>query len=154
MRKGINGATALRVTAGFLLAGFAIFSPQNGRAQESLENEVVANLAGGRVIVDVSRELISFAVIDHPIETNSHPPRVMSLDATHVGVLFGAAEWQVSADPKPVRLDHNFARVTKQDPRYQAYPDEAEPDLESIGVGFLERLRPLVLFIAYPPLKG
>lgn len=144
MRKGINGATALRVTAGFLLAGFAIFSPQTGRAQESLENEVVANLAGGRVIVDVSRELISFAVIDHPIETNSHPPRVMSLDATHVGVLFGAAEWQVSADPKPVRLDHNFARVTKQDPRYQAYPDEAEPDLESIGVGFLERLRPLV----------
>jgi hypothetical protein len=114
-------------------------------AQREHENEVVANLAGGRVVVQVSRELISFAVIDHPIETNSHtPPRVLSLDATHVGVLFGAEEWEVASDPKPVRLDRNFARIGKQDPRYQSYPDDAEPDLESIGVGFLERLRPLV----------
>jgi hypothetical protein len=144
MRKRITSATTLFVTAWFFLASLGLFWPRTCRAQESLENEVVANLAGGRVIVDVSRELISFAVIDHPIETNSHPPRVLSLDATHVGVLFGAAEWQVSADPKPVRLDHNFARIGKQDSRYQAYPGEAEPDLESIGVGFLERLRPLV----------
>jgi hypothetical protein len=114
------------------------------RAQDQHEDEIVANLAGGRVIAHVSRELISFAVIDHPIEANSHPPRVMSLDAAHVGVLFGAAEWQLAADPKPVRLDHNFERITKQDPRYHAYPDDTEPDLDSIGVGFLERLRPLV----------
>ena len=114
-------------------------------AQREHENEVVANLAGGRVIVQVSRELISFAVIDHPIETNSHtPPRVLSLDSTHVGVLFGAEEWEVASDPKAVRLDRNFIRIGKQDPRYQSYPDDAEPDLESIGVGFLERLRPLV----------
>ncbi len=96
------------------------------------------------MIVHVSRELISFAVIDHPVEINSHTPRVMSLDGTHVGVLFGAAEWEVASDPKPVRLDHNFERVSKQDPRYRSISDEAEPDLESIGVGFLERLRPLV----------
>jgi hypothetical protein len=114
-------------------------------AQREHENEVVANLAGGRVIVQVSRELISFAVIDQPIETNSHtPPRVLSLDTTHVGVLFGAEEWEVASDPKPVRLDRNFMRIGKQDPRYQSYPDDAEPDLEGIGVGFLERLRPLV----------
>jgi len=112
-------------------------------AQERREDEIVANLAGGRVIVHVSQELISFAVIDKPIEANSHPPRVLSVDATHVGVLFGAAEWQLAADPKPTRLDKNFQRIAKQDPRYQAYPD-IEPDLESIGVGFLERLRPLV----------
>jgi hypothetical protein len=43
-----------------------------------------------------------------------------------------------------VRLDHNFERIAKQDSRYQGYPGEAEPDLESIGVSFLERLRPLV----------
>jgi hypothetical protein len=131
--------------AALLCAVAALFlSSPAARAQEQREDEIVANLAGGRVIVHVSRELISFAVIDHLIEPNSRPPRVMSLDAAHVGVLFGAAEWQLAADPKPVRLDHDFARITKRDPRYQAHPDDAEPDLESIGVGFLERLRPLV----------
>jgi hypothetical protein len=128
-----------------LLSAAATLLPLACYAQREHENEVVANLAGGRVTVQVSRERISFAVIDHPIETNSHtPPRVLSLDATHVGVLFGAEEWEVASDPKPVRLDRNFMRIGKQDPRYQRYPDDAEPDLEAIGVGFLEKLRPLV----------
>jgi len=62
----------------------------------------------------------------------------------HVGVLLGASEWRLPADPKPVRLDHDFQRVTARDPKYQYNPGEAEPDLETIGVAFLERLRPLV----------
>src|SRR5271163_4582641 len=129
-----------------LLCGAAAmaFTCPFAHAQGQHEDEIVANLSGGRVIVHVSRDLISFAVVDKPIEANSHFPRVMSLDTTHVGVLFGAAEWQLAADPKPTRLDRNFERITKQDPRYRAYPDDAEPDLEAIGVGFLERLRPLV----------
>jgi hypothetical protein len=126
------------------VAAAILFTCPPAHAQDQHEDEIVANLSGGRVIVHVSRDLISFAVVDKPIEANSHFPRVMSLDTTHVGVLFGAAEWQLAADPKPTRLDHNFERVTKQDPRYRAYPDDAEPDLEAIGVGFLERLRPLV----------
>jgi hypothetical protein len=97
-----------------LLSAAAALLPFACYAQREHENEVVANLAGGRVVVQVSRELISFAVIDHPIETPSHtPPRVLSLDATHVGVLFGAEEWEVASDPKPVRLDRNFMRSTK-----------------------------------------
>src|SRR5271154_3245839 len=125
-----------------LLCGAAtmMLTCSSARAQFQREDEIVANLSGGRVIVHVSRDLISFAVVDKPIEANSHFPRVMSLDTTHVGVLFGAAEWQLAADPKPTRLDHNLERISKQDPRYQAY-SEADPDLESIGVAFLERLR-------------
>jgi hypothetical protein len=126
------------------VAAAILFTCPPAHAQDQHEDEIVANLSGGRVIVHVSRDLISFAVVDQPIEANSHFPRVMSLDTTHVGVLFGAAEWQLAADPKPTRLDRNFERVSKQDPRYRAYPDDAEPDLEAIGVGFLERLRPLV----------
>jgi hypothetical protein len=144
MRKCPRYETAWRSMALLLFAGLLTAWPRTLRAQEELENEVVANLAGGRVIVDVSKELISFAVINHPIETNSHPPRVLSVDGSHIGVLFGAEEWQLSADPKPVRLDHDFQSAGPQDSRYQGYPDNAEPDLESIGTGFLERLRPLV----------
>src|ERR1041384_1860345 len=40
------------------------------------EDEIIANLAGGRVIVHVARDVIIFAAIDQPVEPNSIPPRV------------------------------------------------------------------------------
>jgi len=108
------------------------------------EDEIVANLAGGQVIVHVAKDAIVFAAIDHPVERNSIPPRVLALDSTHIAVLFGASEWRIPSDPKPVRLDRNFQRIAAKDPRYQSAPGEAEPDLETIGIAFLEKLRPLV----------
>jgi len=97
--------------------GFAIFA----QAQtQSPEDEIVANLAGGRVIVHVARDgNIVFAAIDHPVEAGGVPPRVVELDSMHVGVLLGASEWRLPADPKPVRLDRDFQRITAHDPKYQ-----------------------------------
>jgi hypothetical protein len=109
------------------------------------EDEIIANLAAGRVIVHVAKDgNIIFAAIDHPMEAGSVPPRVVELDSTHVAVIFGASEWRMPADPQPVRLDRNFQRIAGRDPRYQYDASEAEPDLETIGVAFLEKLRPLV----------
>ena len=62
----------------------------------------------------------------------------------HVGILFGATEWQSPAAPKPVRLDRDFRPVHAVDQHYQDYADVGERDLETIGIGFLEELRPLV----------
>jgi len=129
----------------FLLFGMLSACPSGALAQElQHEDEIVANLAGGRAIVHVAKDAIVFAAIDQPVERNSIPPRVLNLDATHIGVLFGASEWRIPADPKPIRLDRNFQRVGRVDPRYQASPGEGETDLETIGVAFLEKLRPLV----------
>ena len=129
----------------FLLCfSFLIFLPGADAQTQQPEEEIVANLAGGRMIVHVTRDNIVFAAIDQPIEANSIPPRVMDLDKSHVAVLFGASEWRLPADPKPVRLDRNFQRAEPKDPKFQTYSGEAEPDLESIGVAFLEKLRPLV----------
>jgi len=120
-----------------------IWSPAAIHAQtEQREDEIVANLAGGRVIIHVTRDAIVFAAIDQPIEANSVPPRVMELDSTHVGVLLGASEWQLPANPRPVRLDRNLQHLAAPDPRYRS--GEAEPDLEAIGVAFSEKLRTLV----------
>ena len=107
------------------------------------EEEIIANLAGGCVIVHVARDTIVFAAIDHAVESNSIPPRVAGVDSTHIGVLFGASEWRIPADPKPIRLDRNYQRVGPQ-AREDTVPGEAEPDLELIGTVFLEKLRPLV----------
>lgn len=112
-------------------------------AQERSDDEIVANLAGGRVIIHVARDQIIFAAIDQPVEVHGPPPRVIDIDGSHVGVLFGASEWQRPADPNPIRLDQNFQRVGAKDPNYAPY-SEAEPDLETMGTAFLEKLRPLV----------
>ena len=125
-------ATALAVCCG------------SASAQQDREEEIVASLAGGRVIVHVARDLVLFAAIDAPLEEQSIPPRVMQLDAGHVGVLLGAAEWRSPADPKPLRLDRDLPHVSGRDPQYGVYAGEAEPDLETIGIAFLEKLRGVV----------
>jgi hypothetical protein len=121
------------------------FAPASAGQERDLENEIVANLAGGRVIVHVTKDnVIVFGMIDQPIEAASISPRVMELDNGHIGILMGAEEWRLPADPKPVRLDRDFQRIGGRDPRFKATNSEAEPDLEAIGVVFLEKLRPLV----------
>ena len=119
--------------------------PQVSPAQDrDRADEIVANLAGGRVIVHVAKDKIVFAAIDQPVEPSSIPPRVLSIDRSHIGVLLGASEWRSPADPKPVRLDKDFPQLSGKDPHYAVNPDEVAPDLDVIGVAFLERLRPLV----------
>jgi hypothetical protein len=129
----------------FSLAYLVFASAQIAAAQERERgDEIVANLAGGRVIIHVAKDKIVFAAINQPVEPNSIPPRVLSIDRDHIGILLGASEWRVTSDPKAVRLDKDFAGVPGRNPHYATNPDEIAPDLDVIGVAFLERLRPLV----------
>jgi hypothetical protein len=136
-----------RRLAGMLPLALAFLTaPGTAAAAQSrdAEKEIVANLAGGRVIVHVTKDnVIVFAAINHPVEAGSVPPRVAELDSTHIGVLLGASEWRSPADPKPIRLDRDFQRIGRRDPRDASDPAGAEPDLETFGVAFLETLRPL-----------
>lgn len=142
-RAGHWGALSRSFFPRLWLLGFSLTIAMPLLAQNR-EDEIIANLAGGRVIVHVARDIIVFAAINHSVEPDSVPPRVMGLDSTHVGVLLGASEWRMPADPKPIRMDRNFQRIGAVDPRYRTAPGEAESDLETIGTAFLEKLRPLV----------
>src|SRR5437764_4540101 len=134
-RRTVNRLFALLILA---LGVTAAAVPQDK------DDEIVATLAGGRVIVHATRESVSFVAIDEPIEAGSPPPRVMSLDGRHVAVLLGSSEWRIPADPNPVRMDKDYTRIATIDPRYQgSYNGEAEADLETMGVSFLEKLSPL-----------
>lgn len=144
----------LFLTAGALawlhMCVYPAVSAQSQGRDRPTESEMIANLAGGRVIVHVAKDnTIVFAAVDQPIEAGSVPPRIVDLDSTHVGVLLGASEWRTPADPKPVRLDQDFHRLDKRDERYAA-SGEVEQDLETIGIAFLERLRPLVAQLHHP----
>jgi hypothetical protein len=107
------------------------------------EDEIVANLAGGRVLIYVTRDSIVFGAIDHPLEAKSVPPRVAAIGPTHIGILFGASEWQVPAQPRPIRLDRDVGDMHASTHAYQP-EGSGDPDLELIGAAFLEKLRPLV----------
>lgn len=132
------------VSCGFCLLVYFASAHLLPAQERDRGDEIVANLAGGRVIIHVAKDKIVFAAIDQPFEPSSIPPRVLSIDSKHIGVLLGASEWRVTSDPKPVRLDKDFPRVPGKNPHYAADPDEVAPDLDVIGVAFLERLRPLV----------
>jgi hypothetical protein len=133
------------LASGFtLILAFVCLYARGAAQTQAAEDEIVANLAGGRVLVHVARDgNIVFAAINEPVEAGGVPPRVLELDATHVAVLLGASEWRLPADPNPVRLDRNFERIRARDPKYQYDATEAAPDLETIGVAILEKLRPL-----------
>jgi hypothetical protein len=135
----------MRTTARILLmaAVAAMLCAAPSFAQDQ-DDEIVATLSGGRVILHATREVVTFIAMDEPMEAGSPPPRVMTLDGRHIGVLLGATEWKMPADPAPIRLDRDNPRFTAIDPRNQAsYSGIAEPDLETIGVAFLEKLTPL-----------
>jgi hypothetical protein len=120
------------------------FLPAATSSAQDKDDEIVATLAGGRVIVHGTREDLTFAVINEPVENGDVPPRIVSLDSHHVGVLLGSSEWRIPAEPNPIRLDKGLAHIAAQDPNYRgSYNGDAEPDLETMGVAFLEKLTPL-----------
>jgi hypothetical protein len=127
----------------FLLTFFILFGHASIPASAQ-EDEIVANLAGGRVIIQVANDGIVFAAIDHPLEAKSVPPRVATVGNSHIGIFFGASEWQVPAQPMPIRLDRNIGDLRSSTHDTYRPPGTGEADLELIGVGFLEKLRPLV----------
>jgi hypothetical protein len=134
-------ASALPVLLAILLA------PVPAPAQE---DEIVANLAGGRAIIHVAgNDTILFAAIDHPIESKSVPLRVAAIDSRHIGIFFGASEWQVPAQPRPIRIDRDIPHLVAVNPNTAPISD-ADQDLEQIGVAFLEKLRPLVSQLHHP----
>ena len=120
-----------------------------GVTTRAQEDEIVANLAGGRAIIHVANDAILFAAIDRPLESKSVPPRIAAIDSRHVGIFFGASEWQVTSQPKPIRLDRDIPHLGAVDTRFTS-PGSAEQDLEQISVAFLEKLRPLVSQLHHP----
>lgn len=109
------------------------------------QDEIVANLAAGRVVIDVAKDGIVIGAIEQHVEANSRPPIVFPINDRRIGVLLGAAEWVMpSSKNGAVRLDREIARLSREaaphrEPGKQ-YADQAS-DIETIGVAFLEKLR-------------
>lgn len=110
-------------------------------AQESKE-EVVANLAAGRVTVLVAKDAILFSTQGNAMEAAARPPVVVQLSERRVAVLLGAYEWtQPLTRRAPVRLDRELPKLMGQVSGPRRLDAEHTSDIESLGVALLDPLR-------------
>jgi len=131
------------VAAGALLVVPA--SPRTqSRTPQITGQEIVANLATGRVVICVTRDAILVGAESEKSEPGSHSPLFVPLTGGHVAIFLGAVEWvELNSGKPPIRLDLDLAKTStmkKVQTPLEADAHEAA-DLEVLGIAFLERLR-------------
>src|SRR5260370_844665 len=127
------------------LATFLIILIPNLSAQDNRVGEIVANLATGRVIFCVTHDAIIVAATSGGGEVGSHPPAVLPVSSGRIGVLLGAIDWSAPDTAKVTRLDSELPAAAANALRRPKQKPAQEPsEIEDLGVGMLEQIRPLV----------
>ncbi len=110
--------------------------------------EIVANLAAGRVIVGVFKDGIVIGSIEYPIETGSLTPPIVPITSRRAGIVLGAAEF-VSPSSRQVlaKLSRDLPQIRGDAPLSAQQPHLADTtdirkasDIEQIGLGLMNRL--------------
>jgi len=120
-------------------------------AQETSEapgEEVVVNLATGRVIIAVVKDAILIGTVEDPIEPQTHPPIPVQLSGRRAGIMLGAVDWfspssqleLARIDRELPRLRGHFANAAPGPHLDQAGTNSEATDIESVGQGVFERL--------------
>src|SRR5437879_1379697 len=143
-----NPSRSSRRTLLFLLAfaPFAVIAlPLSLSAQENRGGEIVANLATGRVVFCVTHDAIIVAATSGGGEVGSRPPAVLPVSSGRIGVLLGAIDWTAPDTAKTTRFDSELPAVAANALRRPTLKPAQEPsEIEDIGVGMLELIRPVV----------
>jgi len=143
-----NPSRSSRRTLLFLLAfaHFAVIAlPLALAAQENRGGEIVANLATGRVVFCVTHDAIIVAATSGGGEVGSRPPAVLPVSSGRIGVLLGAIDWTAPDTAKTTRFDSELPAVAANALRRPTQKPAQEPsEIEGIGVGMLELIRPVV----------
>jgi hypothetical protein len=113
--------------------------------------EIVVNLAAGRMVIAVVKDAILIGTVENPIEPETHPPTPVQLGSERAGIILGAVDWTSrSAQKNLARLDRELPHLHSElsvgtPPPHLAESqggDEAS-DIEGIGENLLERLNEL-----------
>jgi hypothetical protein len=119
--------------------------PTLAAAQENKGGEIVANLATGRVVFCVTHDAIIVAATSGGGEVGSLSPAMVPVSPGRIGVLLGAIDWTAPGTGKTTRFDSDMPAVAANALRRPAQKSFDQPsEIEDIGVGLLEEIRPLV----------
>jgi hypothetical protein len=108
--------------------------------------EIVANLAAGRIVIAVVKDAIIIGTIENPIEAGTRPPTPVQIGTDRAAIILGPVDW---FSPSPhqdlARLDqelpHLHSRLVTTAPHLgQSEGGDVATDIEATGQGFLERL--------------
>jgi hypothetical protein len=108
--------------------------------------EIVANLAAGRVVIAVVKDAILIGTVENPIEEGAHPPIPVPIATDRLGVVLGAVDWfSPSSHQELARLDQELPHLRPElvapTPHIGAVQGGGEAtDIEAVGQGLLERL--------------
>src|SRR6202047_454416 len=149
--RGSRSGTMFLLTLifGALAPLFLILIPRpvgSQQRQDTPSDEVVANLAAGRVIIAVVKDAILTATIENPVEPQTRIPTPVELGTKSLGIFLGAVEWTAPSSHLVIaRLDRDLPRlhgqVASSGPHLQqAQPGAEAGDIDSIGHGVAERL--------------
>lgn len=111
--------------------------------------EIVANLAAGRVIIAVVKDAIVVATVENSIEPETRPPTPVALGSERLGIILGPVYWfSPSSQQELASLDTELPHLrsgpslgVSQAPHLQANQAGHEAsDIEATGQGLLDRL--------------
>jgi hypothetical protein len=134
-----------------LLAGLAVpvLRPAFARqANETSREEIVANLAAGRVVIAVVKDAILVGTVENPIEVETRPPIPVQLSSERMAITLGAMDWfspsthrmlaEIDAELPTLR---SSLMVGGPGPHLgQTQAGTQATDIEAIGQAVLERL--------------
>ncbi len=116
--------------------------------QEARNEEIVANLATGRVYLLVVKDAIIAGVLGVPAEPGALPPQMLESSNGQLAVLFGAVEWraidsgkQLASLPRELPSLHPLSNAAAGPHLGQTNTGDLAVGIEKVGTGAFERLR-------------
>src|ERR1700690_4082521 len=112
------------ITATFLWSVWA-FAPRMAGQEtpQKAGQELVANLAAGRVVIAVVKDAILIGTVENPIEAETRTPAPVEIETSRVGIILGAIDWFSPSSQQQV------ARLDKELPHLRAYQVTVTPHL-------------------------
>jgi hypothetical protein len=135
-----------------LICVYLSISSPSAFAQVSGDQEVVVNLAEGRIVICAAKDGIILAAMDAHGEADSRPPTIEMLTSLRMGVMLGAVEWlRPDSAGAPIRLDDEFRRIVAEAAGNSGRPKDSDAanDIETIGIAALERVRQVAALLQH-----
>lgn len=123
----------------------AVAVPARAQDPDQPTEEVIANLAAGRVIIAVYKDAIVIATIENKIEPGTLTPPIVPITEQRAGILLGATVWTSPSSRQVVSnlaselptARRNVAGSTAPHLIARADSEKTAGDIEQTGLGFL-----------------
>jgi hypothetical protein len=121
-------------------------SAQQSAPAPASDQEIVANLAAGRVVIAVVKDAILIGTVENPIEVETRPPIPVPIDSSRVGIILGTVDWFSPSTQQDIahldkELPHLKTRLVTIAPHLgKSQGGDEAADIEATGQGLGERL--------------